>query len=693
MSTPPPYLSRHRNEETLLSHVTLIALLTASVVSVTANAQSEGPSESGAAPAATVDPALRIVPPDSGARALGFLPQASLAGSVGLLHMGTAEVGGPKQFRLGLHGEFFSTRNFLVRDAAAAGGDKNARTQGALTFGATITDNVEIFGAVLESANRNQRLCAATVLTGAEVCQSEVGRTDPEIIKTFGDLILGAKVADTVTPALSLGGEFGLRLMSSVTGVSFSPSATSLWVNALASYDLQKVRNDIPIRFHANLGYYVDNSDNLIHYSNINTALSRYVSRFAYGISSSRFRLALGIDAPLHEVQDGFSLRPILEYHFEALTGSADAVVADFCAPSCDTGKTQRWMTLGIQGQMLQGLTVTAGLDFASKSVGEAYGPPLPPWNLLFGVGYPMDLVPRIITHHVPVERIVTKDAPLREGWVIGKVLTATETPIERAIIGITGRALSRVVSDADGSFRSPLLPPGPVELVVTADGFEDVTIKSNVVAGQTANATAHMTSRTPSARVTGRILDALGRGLVAAVRLTGPQIIDTKSDEAGNFTATVAVGAYVVRAEGEQSLAKEARLTAAVGQDNTATLTLRTRPGAPGVVFQEGKLKLRQAIAFRVVARKPSAELAEGMAHLLDEVVDILITHPEIRQLRIEAYGDRFSPTAKAQALSDEQAKAVAKYLVDQGIPAERIVAVGLGRSAKRRIELTVVN
>ena len=667
----------------MLSRVTLVASLAVSFFPVVAAAQSNAPTD------ATV-----VIPPDTGAPPPGFAAQPSLAGSVGLLHMGTAEVGGLRQFRLSLHGEFFRTQDFLLHSTATAGGDRDSRTQGALTFGATLGESVEVFGAILASANRNRRLCAASVLTGEEVCQAEIGRTDPEVIKTYGDLILGAKVAQPVTPALSLGGELGLRLLSPASGVSFRPSATSVWVNALALYDVK------PVRFHASLEYYVDNSHNLIDYSAVDTATSRYVSRFAYGISSSRIRLALGVDAPLYRLFEGFSVRPLLEFHFEALRGSADPVVADSCAPACGEDKTQRWLTLGIQGQTLHGLTFTAGLDFASKSVGEPYGPPLPPWNLLLGVGYPMDLVPRIITHHVPVEKIVTKDAPLREGWVVGKVLTATETPIDGAIIGITGRALSRVVTDADGSFRSPLLPPGPVELAATAVGFENTTVSVNVVAGQTASITVHLTPRPPSARLTGRIVDGLGRGLAAGVRLTGPQVVNTKSDQTGKFEANVTVGTYALRAEGEQFLTKEVHLTVAEGQENTATVALRTRPAIPGVVLEEGNFEFSQPLTFRSVAGKPPAQLAAGTLRLLDEVVDIFFAHPEIHRLRVEAFWDRSLPAEKAQELTQEQAMAVAKYLVAQGVPAERIVAVGAGQSLpkgrnieRRLVELTAIN
>jgi OmpA-OmpF porin, OOP family len=132
--------------------------------------------------------------------------------------------------------------------------------------------------------------------------------------------------------------------------------------------------------------------------------------------------------------------------------------------------------------------------------------------------------------------------------------------------------------------------------------------------------------------------------------------------------------------------------------------VTLRTRPAVSGVTFKDGKIKLRQPVTFKTVAGKPSAELTAGMPHLLDEVVDLLVNHSELRQVRVEAHWDGSQKAAKAQTLTDEQAKTVASYLVDQGIAADRVVPVGMGskkplvpnlgagKSKNRRVEFVVV-
>jgi outer membrane protein OmpA-like peptidoglycan-associated protein len=660
-------------------------------------------------------PSPKAVVSETDERPRGFIPQLSLGGPVGLLRMSSAEVGGVSQFRLSLHGEYFTGSNFLVQ--SDTGSDRDTRLQGALTFGITPIEHLEIFGAVLGSANRNRRLCSSP--TGTEVCSPELGRTDPELIKSFGDLILGAKVAYPLAPGFSGGAELGIRMMSSITGISFSPNSTSAWLNAIGTYDLKPTMPTVPLRFHLNLGYYIDNSSNLVDYTTNNTtAFSRYVSKFAYGMSGSRLRIAVGADAPFDEVAEGFSLRPMLEYHFEYLTNSQDDVIYNQehgtnpanpnCGQAgkadCKDNKDLHWVTLGVQAQVLHGLTLTAGLDIALRSPGFPYAPALVPWNLLFGIGYPVDLVPRIV-RNVPVEKVVTKESQMHEGLVAGRVISAVGTPVEGAVVGVSGREHSRVLTDADGTFQSVPLAPGLIELVVIANGFETATVKTEVIAGQTANIVLRLTPKAPAARAMGRISDDSGKGVAASIKLAGPQLADGKSDDSGNFSVPVVPGLYALRVDAEQYLSKELQLTVADGRENALSITLRSRPAVAAVTFKDGKFKLRQAITFKTVAKKPSAELTAGMPHLLDEVVDVLVNHPEIRQLRVEAHWDGSLAADKAQSLTDDQAKAVAKYLTDQGIPADRLVPAGMGtkkplvpnlgagKAKNRRVELVVGN
>jgi outer membrane protein OmpA-like peptidoglycan-associated protein len=646
-----------------------------------------------AAPPATTNlapPAATSAPPapegQTDDRSRGFAPQNSLAGSVGLLRMGSAEVGRLWQLRLGLHGEYFKTDRMLIEDSTMTnGGDTNTRLQGALTFGLTPLEFMEIFGAVLGSGNRNTRC-----FKGQTPCYRGSDWSDPEVIKAFGDLILGTKLAYALPSGLSIGGELGFRLMSSVGGLSFSGNSTSVWLTALASWNFQALVPELPLRAHLNLGMYFDNSYNLPLYDANTTLYSRYVSSFAYGLGKDRFRLAFGLDAPVADLIDGFSLRPMVEYHFEYVTADGDPAFASFgpkCVPSpvqdCRNNKSQMWLTLGLQAQILHSLTLMLGVDIELEAVGYPYGPPLAPWNFLFGASFPLDVLPKVVTRTVPVEKLVAAVAP--EGLVAGRVVSSVGTPIEGAVVGVTGRDHSRVVAEADGSFQSVPLPPGLAELFVAAPNFENATARADVVAGQTVNVVITMTPRAPSAKITGHVVDETGKPVVATVKLAGPQIAETKTDEAGNLSVGLQPGQYVLRVEAEQHLSREMSASAVEGADVPLTIVLHARPGVAGVTYKDGKIILRQPIAFKANRNKPTAELAPGAARVLDELIDLLINHPEIRQIRVETHTDSSLPPPKAQELTDQQAQAIATYINQQGVPKDQILTQGMGSTKPR--------
>ena len=64
----------------------------------------------------------------------------------------------------------------------------------------------------------------------------------------------------------------------------------------------------------------------------------------------------------------------------------------------------------------------------------------------------------------------------------------------------------------------------------------------------------------------------------------------------------------------------------------------------------------------------------------LLDEVVTILKDHGELTKLRIEGHTDSRGSATSNKALSQKRADAVRTYLIEKGVEAERLVAVGFG-------------
>jgi outer membrane protein OmpA-like peptidoglycan-associated protein len=623
-----------------------------------------------AAPAEPEPPAAAPVP-DS------FLP--SLVGPIGLYHLSTAEVGPVDHFRLALHGQFFHASDFLVE------GDTDTRLSGNLSFGFTPQRYLELFGALLTSSNRNER-------------PPEANRLDPELIKSFGDLILGGKGIYPVARGLTLGGELGFLFLSAVSDLAVSPSSTSFWIGPLATYDFRPAYG-IPLRLHANVGYYLDNSKNLVDFTGT-TIFTREVASFAYGIADSRFRVAVGVDTPLEQLTAPVPMQIFAEYHLEIATDSADPA---FVGYTDHTNRDQQWVTFGVRARVFHGLTLDAGFDAAVRSVGYAYGPPLPPYNVIFGVSLPLDV--DALKRPVIVTQTVEKEPPPSTGTVSGTVKsTADGKPIGDAVVAFVGRARARVATDPDGSFTGGPLPPGPVDLEVSAAGFEPSKVSTSIAVGTSTAVDVALKPKVSTGNVRGKISDAAGHGLSAALRFTGATSYEAHADVGGLYSAALPAGPYRVTVEAPGFPGKDAPLDISAGQDSQLDVTLR--PANPDVTLTGQAIVLRVPIKF--LPGKP--RLTPILKAELEGVVEILSGHPEIRTLRVEAHwsGPKAKAAAKggaAKALTERQAAVVKDYLVARGAAAERIEAVGRGSEAplvpnlgpasqkkNRRVELIVV-
>jgi outer membrane protein OmpA-like peptidoglycan-associated protein len=614
---------------------------------------------------------------------------------VGLYRVSTAEVGPLHHLRLALHGQYFRSTNFLVE------GDTNSRLDGSFSFGFTLHESLELFGAILTSSNRNHR-CAPTSAPGT--CDPEMDRRDPELIKSFGDLVLGGKGVLPVARGFTAGAELGLRFLSSISDLSFSPSSTSFWIGAVASYDLRE-RTRAPFRVHANANFYLDNSSNLYDFTGT-TIYTREVATFAYGIQQSRIRLALGADAPLEQLTAPVPLQPFVEYHAEIVTASADPAFAAAPVPASPNNRDQQWLTFGLRARVYRALTLDAGLDIGLRSVGYAYGPPLAPWDLTFGVSLPLDL--DAVMHPAVAVRTVERSAAPATGTVVGTIRSKGDgKPISEAIVGFVGQPHARVATDPDGGFSSGPLPLGPVDVTVAAAGYEPGKAEATVVAGTPTTVEVSLVAKPLSGNVRGRVADAAGRGVAATLRFGGASTFEARTDASGAYSAALPAGPYKVTIEAAGWPNKEVPIDVSAGQDRQLDVTLRSANA--DVKLTGSAVVLRVPIKFR-----PGVPQLDSTAKReLDGVAELLADHPEIRKLRIEAHwsgpaGKGTQPGGSgdlARKLTEKQAGVVKDYLVSRGTPAERLEAVGSGgesplvpnlgpanRAKNRRVELLIV-
>ena len=81
------------------------------------------------------------------------------------------------------------------------------------------------------------------------------------------------------------------------------------------------------------------------------------------------------------------------------------------------------------------------------------------------------------------------------------------------------------------------------------------------------------------------------------------------------------------------------------------------------------------------VLFKTGSYELLAGARERLAKVSGIVIAHPGLH-LEVEGHTDAVGSEEYNQQLSERRAAAVRDYLVQQGIPADAIVARGLGKT-----------
>lgn len=105
--------------------------------------------------------------------------------------------------------------------------------------------------------------------------------------------------------------------------------------------------------------------------------------------------------------------------------------------------------------------------------------------------------------------------------------------------------------------------------------------------------------------------------------------------------------------------------------------------PPAPPVVPPPAPPVVKVSIATATLFDFDKSVLKpEGKRMLDEQVVEVMKAHPEVEKLVIVGHADRIGTVAYNQKLSERRAAAGKAYLVERGIPAERIRTVGKGKS-----------
>jgi OOP family OmpA-OmpF porin len=642
--------------------------------------------EAAAGAAAAAEPEPEAAPRDERERV-----HSSWLGSSGGLHVADAGTGLRGSMRLQLALGFFGGSDYLRSD------DEHHSSGGTLSLSYTVLDYLELFGSVAAHSDYNS-----------------AGRI--KLLQVVGDMLFGAKLGFVPLKWLSVGGELRLFVPSGVGDVGVGFAGTGVGLRGNVSTDLRRVGSGVPLIGRFTLGYYFDQSANLIddvedaRYGALGDRLPRIdedrhlitrQERLAFDINRlDQLDLELGVEVPLRVAGD-FYLHPLLEWRFGvpvnrqgydclSVPTNADENGPDGCLEQEGVAAMPMTMTIGARiFPWLPGFAVSLGVDVgltgAHTFVRELA--PNRPWAFLLAVGYAHEPGRREPVA-APAPEVVSELPPWR-GRVEGTVIDAvSQMPIAGAQIEYVGREPTAQVTDEGGLFLSYPFESGEVRMRVSHPDYEpgeclvamDVTTQP-LAAEHRLAVRCELQPRPALGAIEGTVKGPGGAPLSGAtIRLTGPRGAVLTSDAEGRFVASeLAPGAYELEASAPGFQTSKRSLLVPGSQTLTPELVLMAElPAQSSVRVTKGAVTVKRQVHFR----HNSTELETDSFVLLDEVATVLNQNPELVRVEIQGHTDNRGVPAANRALSQARADAVRDYLVKAGVAAERITARGYGDS-----------
>lgn len=413
--------------------------------------------------------------------------QSTLGGSTGLYRVREAGSGAPGTFRLQLMGGYYSGKKFLCNDAfpcfdpvtgEATLEDKAQRSLAIFNLSVTPFSFLEAFFTLSNSATYNSQ-------------------GHPRSLQVVGDMNFGVKGFMPQKPdqIFTAGGEADLYLLTGTGGVGLAGPASSFALRALASVDFNN-RTDpdkrFPLRAHVNVGYFFDNSAQVI--SDLEEApppegrggerVTR-IERYGLGISRvDAFQIGLGTEY-IHPF-----VRPFIEWTLDipvnrqgyecvisdptnVRTSSADQCLK--LAGGLATSPSRLSFGARVFPWQATGLAVNLGMDVGTGGVHRFLDETRPetPYTLWFGLGYTVDVVPKTTKEVAPAP--VADLTPEVRRYVSGRVIEAESgAAVPHAVILYKDVPMTGLIANADGLFISQDLPPGEYVFDVRAEGHKD---------------------------------------------------------------------------------------------------------------------------------------------------------------------------------------------------------------------------
>jgi outer membrane protein OmpA-like peptidoglycan-associated protein len=706
---------------------------------VEADAAAQAPDEAAPAAAGDADPNA-----ERDRRQASLHEQNGIEGFTGLLRLVQASSGAAGTFRFSLAGSYFGTSGFLCNSSTPC----PTEVDGAAN--ADDEDGIDRFGMRLGiSASLFPFLEATFNMRSMATSDS---RSRPRLLQVLGDSSIGLKGFMPIeeNQIFGVGGLAQLLLMNGAGTLGPAGGGTSFQLAALGSLLLDNGPPDsmVPLRLHANVGWLFNNSAALVEKTETTPEPAgrggniQRTERFGLDINRvDSFKLGIGGEY-IHEF-----VRPFVEWTFDIPVNrqkyvcdenQADAR-GELCLAKAQGFSTSPsrlslgarifpWPERGLAGL----LAVDIGTGATSKFIDEVA--PEPPYNLWFGLAWAVDTEPPLpiiqeVEKPTAVAAPVAKYSPYLAGNVVDK---ASGTGVGGATLRFDGRSFSGLVSAEDGTFKSFALDPGNYTLAISAKGYRDgqcqVTVPTEQEAERTSEAPAtppaEGTPAQPTAaadgavsvrcelealpqlgNVAGSVLDAESQQSIGGARVkirdTRNRELDLSADGTGAFRfQNVPPGRVTIIVDAPGYFTATQEFSIKPMEDTPARMTLNKRPAVPNVLLTGRELKLRKQVHFQ----HDSAEILPDSSAILEEIADVLSTHPEIKGVEVQGHTDNQGSAPYNLKLSESRAQAVVDTLVKLGVDPLRLQAKGYGdtkplmpnttepnRAKNRRVQLMI--
>jgi outer membrane protein OmpA-like peptidoglycan-associated protein len=629
----------------------------------------------------------------------------TINGGSGLLKTQHAQSGAPGQLRLGFATEWFSagflcTAQFPCPNSSggpAVTSDTMSHVGGTLSVGASLfkigSGTFEGYGSIMAYANNDSA-------------------NSPSLLQVLGDMNLGVKYAAPVGSVVNLGLFTELWLINGTGSVGLDSGATSAKFGGLFTADLRGLEARVPLRFSANVVYFLDNTgDVLTDTENARGQPVTRIERFGLGVNRvDQVDFLIGGEGLLLDER----IRPFVETKIVVPNNHRQGYECRPNNPSADNclqNDNQAPATLTVGGRFFpwkRGFSLLAAVDIGLSGMNDFIEElsPTPPWMLYLGAGWAIDTQDRPPVTKI-VEKVIERAPP--KGHVAGFVHENDRNePIAGALVTYRDRSdLSPLSTGADGKFGDDVAP-GAYTYDIKADGYKPGSCDASVPKeGGNITVDCPLESLPRVGAIVGRVRSAdtnqpLG-GVPLVVVDAQRKEIGVTSDPSGAFRAEgVSPGTSEISVMAEGFLVLAEPLDVKSRQDNQIDLALRAKPKTANVRVTPNEITIRQQVQFAL----DSVVILPESFGLLTEIADILIRHPEIKRVEVQGHTDNTGTPEHNQSLSEGRAEAIRGWLVQHGVQPDRLMARGYGqdkplvpnvtaanRATNRRVQFIIVD